>query len=94
MAATKDPVAAPDRSTSRGSDSGSRDQDSSPRIAWVAKDEVSWAGGVMTGLTANHAPIGRYHHHRRVHSGTSSNGALSSLDHALNGCACRRKTRA
>ena len=78
-------LAMPDSAITAGSDVGSRIQDSSPRMARVANDDVSRAGGVTTGLTAIHAPMGTYNHQRRVHSGTNSSGALSNLDQALNG---------
>ena len=85
MAPTSDALAMPLRARTIGSERGSLVQDSSPRMARVANDDVSWAGGVTTGLTANQAPMGRYNHHRRVHRGTNSSGVLKSLDQALNG---------
>jgi hypothetical protein len=54
-------------------------------MARVANDDVSRAGGVITGLTASQAPMGTYNHQRRVHRGTNSSGVLRSLDQALNG---------
>lgn len=85
MAPASDALAPPLRARIIGSDLGSRVQDSSPRMARVANDDMSRAGGVITGLTANHVPMGTYNHQRRVHSGTSNRGALRSLDQALNG---------
>lgn len=85
IATTSDALAAPPTARTIVSDLGSLDQDSSPRMALVAKDDMSRAGGVTTGLMANQAPMGRYIHHRLVHSGTSSSGVLKSLDQALNG---------
>lgn len=85
MAPTSEALATPDWASTTGSDVGFRDQDSSPRMARVANDDVSLIGGVMTGLTANQAPMGPHSHQRRVHSGTNSSGVLSSLDQALNG---------
>lgn len=85
MAPTSDAVAAPVRARTLGSDMGSRVQDSSPRMALVANEDVAWAGGVITGLTANHAPMGTYNRQRRVHNGTRRRGALSNLDQALTG---------
>lgn len=41
MAATSDALARPVRASTVGSDVGSRDQDSSPKMARVAKDDMS-----------------------------------------------------
>lgn len=85
MAPTSEELATPVRARTIGSDVGFRDQDSSPRMARVANEDVSSTGGVMTGLIASQTPMGAYSHQRRVHSGNNSSGVLSSLDHALNG---------
>ncbi|MCC6494907.1 MAG: hypothetical protein IT193_01470 [Propionibacteriaceae bacterium] len=85
MAPTSEALATAPRASTPGSEVGSRVQDSSPRIARVANDDMSWAGGVITGFTTNQAPMGTYNHQRRVHNGTNRSGALRSLDQALNG---------
>jgi len=85
MVPASDALARPERTSNFGSDIGSRVQDFSPSMACVANDDMSSAGGVITGLTANQAPMGTYNHQRRVHSGTNNSGALSSLDQALRG---------
>ena len=85
MAPTSDALATPVTASTSGSDVGSRDQDSSPSIARVANDDMSSASGVITGLIASQAPIGAYHHQRRVQRGTSSSGVLNRRDQALNG---------
>lgn len=85
FAQTSEPLTMPVRARIVGSDVGSRVQDSSPRMARVANEDVLGAGGVITGLTASHAPMGRYNHQRRVHRGTNNSGVLRSLDQALIG---------